>query len=406
MINLKPSLSAGENRIYFGLWCVMKAPLLLSSNLPKLDPSLIALANNTELIAVNQDALGVQARKLAVDGSPLPWLVALAACDTAPPLFHSRHSGLDPATPPAQQHADTRTWIVTPIAAASSSAAAAAAPGAAVYTIKHRSTGRCLSVLPNASAPVFPNEGRVVLLPCGAAGGAAAPELQQWRFGKGWHTVTSVISVAAGMALAVPNATLSSAPHTYPKAGKLVPGTADEFAASDAAFGDDALLLVPPYDQDGCADRDCQNYDNTQMWYYSPTEQLLRHSTYTASINHRAEGNGYTLTEKVPTWRHHCLAHVLSVANEGSKSGTTEVWGGPLEGGAFVMALVNRGAEAAPITARFDMLEAAAAAAPGASFQVRDLMNHRDLGAMTTDVTLTIPPHDVMIVKLTPQSPA
>ena len=147
---------------------------------------------------------------------------------------------------------------MTPVAAASSSsAAAAAAPGAAVYTIKHRSTGRCLSVFPNASAPVFPNEGRVVLLPCGTAGGAAAPELQQWRFGKGWHTVTSVISVAAGMALAVPNATLSSAPHTYPKDGKLVPGTADEFAVSDAAFGDDALLLVPPYDQDGCADREC-----------------------------------------------------------------------------------------------------------------------------------------------------
>ena len=79
MINLHATkLTAGENRVYFALWAVMKSPLLLSANLPELGASLVALANNTELIAVNQDDLGVQARKLSVDGAPLPWLVALA----------------------------------------------------------------------------------------------------------------------------------------------------------------------------------------------------------------------------------------------------------------------------------------------------------------------------------------
>jgi len=40
MINIKnpPALSLGENRVYFGLWSLMKAPLLLSSNLPTLVP--------------------------------------------------------------------------------------------------------------------------------------------------------------------------------------------------------------------------------------------------------------------------------------------------------------------------------------------------------------------------------
>ena len=392
MINLKAELSAGENRIYFALWCLMKSPLLLSSNLPALDPSLIALANNTELIAINQDGLGVQGRKLATDGETLPWLVALAPCDTAPPTFYSRSSGLDPAAPAAQQHADTRTWSMAPASPGSRGNASSAA-----YTIQHRATGRCLSTMPSA-APVFANEGRVVLLPCGTG----TPELQQWRFGKGVHTVSSVVSVATGLALAVSNATLTSTPHTYPKDGKLVPGTADEFPVSDAAFGEDALVLVPPYDQDGCADRDCQNYDNSQMWYYSPSEQLLRHSTYTASINHRVEGDGYTLTEKVPTWRHQCLAHVLSVANEGSKPGITEVWGGPLVGGAFVLALVNRGNTTADISAKFSLLEAAAAATPGASFHVRDLLNYKDLGVARGEIHGTVPPHDLMVVKLSP----
>ena len=71
MINVKnpPALSFGENRIYFGLWSIMKAPLLLSSDLPTLVPELIAIVNNTEVIAMNQDDLGVQAR---TQKKPLP----------------------------------------------------------------------------------------------------------------------------------------------------------------------------------------------------------------------------------------------------------------------------------------------------------------------------------------------
>ena len=62
------SLSLGENRVYFGLWSLMKAPLLLSTHLPDLVPELLAIANSSDVIAVNQDSAGVQARKLAIDG--------------------------------------------------------------------------------------------------------------------------------------------------------------------------------------------------------------------------------------------------------------------------------------------------------------------------------------------------
>jgi len=62
------SLSLGENRVYFGLWSLMKAPLLLSTHLPDLVPELLAIANSSDVIAVNQDSAGVQARKLVIDG--------------------------------------------------------------------------------------------------------------------------------------------------------------------------------------------------------------------------------------------------------------------------------------------------------------------------------------------------
>ena len=44
------SLSLGENRVYFGLWALMKAPLLLSAPLPELLPALLEIVNNTEVM--------------------------------------------------------------------------------------------------------------------------------------------------------------------------------------------------------------------------------------------------------------------------------------------------------------------------------------------------------------------
>jgi hypothetical protein len=54
VINVKnpPALSLGENRVYFGLWALMKSPLLLSSDLPSLVPEVIDIINNTDVIAV------------------------------------------------------------------------------------------------------------------------------------------------------------------------------------------------------------------------------------------------------------------------------------------------------------------------------------------------------------------
>ena len=54
VINVKnpPALSVGENRVYFGLWALMKSPLLLSSDLPSLVPEVIDIINNTDVIAV------------------------------------------------------------------------------------------------------------------------------------------------------------------------------------------------------------------------------------------------------------------------------------------------------------------------------------------------------------------
>lgn len=239
------------------------------------------------------------------------------------------------------------------------------------YLIRSSATARCLAA----------DGTRVLLLPC-----AQASAGQRWFFGKGVTTVSSVVSELTGSALAVTNETLYA--HTYGK---------DAFPTSAASYGHSGLTLVTPNDQQGCSSRSCENYDHTQMWYYDVEESMLRQSTFVASINHGDDGDKYTLTPRVPTYRHHCLAHVLSETNAGTESGTTEFWGGPLSNGEFVIGLLNRGNDAAEITADLELLETA-----NGSYEIRDLWVHSDGGVVDGSFSRTIAGNDLGLYRLTP----
>ena len=230
----------------------------------------------------------------------------------------------------------------------------------------------------------------MVLLPCNAS-----DVDQAFSFGQGLHSPSSLYSVATGGALAVSNSTLHG--QTYGK---------DAFPVPSAAYGDTILQLVQRYDQDGCTSRDCQNYDDTQMWYYDPTEQMLRASTFYASVNHKNDGNGYTLTKKVPTYRHHCLAHVQSVENEGTVAGTTEVWGGPLSGGDYVMAAYNRGTSNATIDVMWGALGVPSVTS-ATTFDVRDAWaKHTVYTGKAAGFQANVGPHDIQIFRLSPSAAA
>jgi hypothetical protein len=51
---------------HFTMWVICKAPLLLGMDFSKTAPETLALVKNAEAIRINQDALGVQARRVAV----------------------------------------------------------------------------------------------------------------------------------------------------------------------------------------------------------------------------------------------------------------------------------------------------------------------------------------------------
>jgi len=62
-------LTSDEQYAHIILWCMLSAPLLIGCDLERLDPFTLGLLTNDEVIALNQDALGSQATRLATTGA-------------------------------------------------------------------------------------------------------------------------------------------------------------------------------------------------------------------------------------------------------------------------------------------------------------------------------------------------
>ena len=59
-------LTLAEQRSHFALWCLMKSPLIIGTDVRALQPAQLAILLNKRLIAINQDDLAVQGTLRAV----------------------------------------------------------------------------------------------------------------------------------------------------------------------------------------------------------------------------------------------------------------------------------------------------------------------------------------------------
>ena len=57
-------LTFEQNRSHFALWCMMCAPLILGNDLRNISDDVLKIVKNPDLIAINQDALGVPAKRV------------------------------------------------------------------------------------------------------------------------------------------------------------------------------------------------------------------------------------------------------------------------------------------------------------------------------------------------------
>ncbi len=64
-------MTDAEYVTHFSLWAISKAPLLIGCDVSKMSAATLATLTNPEVIAVNQDKLGVQGKKVAFQLSQL-----------------------------------------------------------------------------------------------------------------------------------------------------------------------------------------------------------------------------------------------------------------------------------------------------------------------------------------------
>lgn len=95
-IGVNPNMTDTEYRAFFSLWCIIAAPLILSTDVRSMTPATKAIVTAPELIAVNQDPLGVQGMRVtsipANNGSVEVWSKPLSSINSKAVALFNRGS--------------------------------------------------------------------------------------------------------------------------------------------------------------------------------------------------------------------------------------------------------------------------------------------------------------------------
>jgi alpha-galactosidase len=81
-------MTPAEYRSHFSLWAIMASPLMAGNDIAHMDESTRSILLNKEVIAVDQDALGMQGHRLWKDGDREVWAKPLAGGGRAVLLFN------------------------------------------------------------------------------------------------------------------------------------------------------------------------------------------------------------------------------------------------------------------------------------------------------------------------------
>jgi alpha-galactosidase len=81
MLEVGNGLTESQNRAHFTMWSMIAAPLIAGNDIRKMAASTNAILTNKDVIAVNQDPLGIQALKYAKADSLETWIKPLANGD-------------------------------------------------------------------------------------------------------------------------------------------------------------------------------------------------------------------------------------------------------------------------------------------------------------------------------------
>jgi alpha-galactosidase len=85
-------MNGTEYRTHMSQWCLLAAPLLAGNDLSKMTTETLEILTNPEVIAVDQDAAGIQGRRVAQEGPLEVWVKPLADGGKAVGMFNRGES--------------------------------------------------------------------------------------------------------------------------------------------------------------------------------------------------------------------------------------------------------------------------------------------------------------------------
>jgi alpha-galactosidase len=94
-------MNADEYRTHMSLWALLAAPLLAGNDLTTMTPETINMLTNRGVIAIDQDAVGIQGDRVSAEGPMEVWARPLADHSRAVGLFNRHHL-------PMEMHVDFR----------------------------------------------------------------------------------------------------------------------------------------------------------------------------------------------------------------------------------------------------------------------------------------------------------
>ncbi len=78
MLQVGNGMSVNEDRAHFTMWCMIAAPLILGNDLAAMSDETLGIITNRDVIAIDQDTLGIQGFKVATEEWLEFWLKPLA----------------------------------------------------------------------------------------------------------------------------------------------------------------------------------------------------------------------------------------------------------------------------------------------------------------------------------------
>ena len=87
-----PSLTLAESRAHFSLWCILAAPLIAGNDIRSMPAEIQSMLTNPEVIAVDQDSLGMQGRRVSQGNGAEVWVKPLIGGNLAVVMLNRSES--------------------------------------------------------------------------------------------------------------------------------------------------------------------------------------------------------------------------------------------------------------------------------------------------------------------------